>query len=122
MGYRLLADGIAGIHYGYLAYLVGGGFVAWRWPRTIVLHGLAAGWAVLVVVVEVPCPLTGAQNAMRELGGEPRLADSFINSYIRGTFYPSAHEAEARGAVAALVLVSWLGYLRLLLRRRASRA
>jgi len=49
MGYRLLADGVAGIHYGYLAYLVSGGFIAWRWPRTIVTHVLAAAWGVVVV-------------------------------------------------------------------------
>ena len=120
MGYRLLADGIAGVHYAYLAYLVGGGFVAWRWPRTVVAHVLAAAWAVLVVAARWPCPLTAAQNALRERGGESRLSDTFINSYIRGTCYPAAHETETRGVVAALVAVSWLGSARR--RRRVASA
>jgi len=42
MGYRLLADGVAGVHYAYLAYLLVGGFVAWRWPRTLVAHAIAS--------------------------------------------------------------------------------
>jgi hypothetical protein len=121
MGYRLLADGVAGIHYAYLAYLIGGGFLAWRWPRTIVLHGLAAGWGALIVTTKVPCPLTAAQNELRNLGGEPRLAESFINSYVRGTFYPAAHETVARAIVVAVVLVSWVGYAQVRLRRRRRR-
>jgi len=122
VGYRLLADGVAGVHYAYLAYLVGGGFVAWRWPRTIAVHGLAAAWGVVVVAAGWPCPLTAAQNALRERGGEPRLSDTFINSYIRGTFYPAAHDAEARGVVAAVVVASWVGYALRRRRRRVSRA
>ena len=122
MGYRLLADGVAGVHYAYLAYLLAGGFVAWRWPRTIVAHAVAAIWAVLVIMHEVPCPLTAAQNALRERGGEPPLPDSFINSYVRGTFYPADHEVEARVVVAGLVAVSWAGLLLRYNRRRVSRA
>ena len=120
MGYRLLADGVAGVHYAYLAYLVGGGFLAWRWPRTIVPHGLAAAWGVAVVAAHWPCPLTAAQNALRSRGGQPRLSDTFINSYIRGTFYPAAHETEARAVAAGVVLASWVGYARLVRLRRTS--
>jgi hypothetical protein len=109
MGYRLLGDGVAGVHYAYLAYLVVGGFVAWRWPRSITLHLVAAGWGVAVIAARWPCPLTAAQNALRARGGEPRLSDSFINLYIRGTFYPADHETEARLLIAGVVAVSWLG-------------
>jgi Protein of Unknown function (DUF2784) len=110
MGYRVLADGVAGLHYAYLAYLLAGGFIAWRWPRTIAAHIVAAIWAVLIIATPVPCPLTAAQNALRELGGQPPLPDSFINIYIRGTFYPAAHETEVRVVVAGIVAVSWIGF------------
>ncbi|HEY7047740.1 MAG TPA: DUF2784 domain-containing protein [Jatrophihabitantaceae bacterium] len=118
MGYRLLADGVAGVHYAYLAYLLAGGFVAWRWPRTIAAHAFAAVWAVLIIATPMPCPLTAAQNALRERGGELRLTDSFVNTYVRGTFYPADHEIEARVVVAGLVVASWAG---LLLRHRRDR-
>ena len=119
MGYRLLADGVASVHYAYLVYLLVGGFIAWRWPRTIVAHIVAAIWAVLIIATPVPCPLTAAQNVLRELGGQSALPDSFINIYVRGTFYPAAHETETRAVVAAIVVVSWIGFV---LRRRATRA
>ncbi len=32
MGYRLLADAAMVAHFLFLAYLVMGGFMAWRWP------------------------------------------------------------------------------------------
>jgi len=121
MGYRLLADAVAGLHYAYLAYLLVGGFVAWRWPRTIALHIFAAVWAVLVIATPVPCPLTAAQNALRERGGQPPLRDSFINTYIRGTFYPAAHDTETRVVVAGVVAASWIGFALRMRRRRNTR-
>jgi hypothetical protein len=121
MGYRLLADAFAGVHYAYLAYLLVGGFVAWRWPRTIALHIFAAVWAVLIIAAPVPCPLTAAQNALRERGGQPPLRDSFINTYIRGTFYPAAHETETRVVVAGVVAASWIGLVLRMRRRRVAR-
>ena len=121
MGYRLLADAVAGLHYAYLAYLLVGGFVAWRWPRTIALHVFAAVWAVLVIATPVPCPLTAAQNALRERGGQPPLRDSFINTYIRGTFYPAAHDTETRVVVAGVVAASWIGFALRMRRRRNTR-
>jgi hypothetical protein len=121
MGYRLLGDTVAGVHYAYLAYLLVGGFVAWRWPRTIALHAVAAVWAVLIIATPVPCPLTAAQNALRERGGQPPLRDSFINTYIRGTFYPAAYETETRVVVAGIVVASWVGFALRMRRRRVTR-
>ena len=42
MGYRLLTTLILVLHFGFLVYLVVGGFLAWRWPRTLWLHLVAA--------------------------------------------------------------------------------
>jgi hypothetical protein len=121
MGYRLLADAVAGVHYAYLAYLLVGGFVAWRWPRTIALHVVAAVWGVLIIATPVPCPLTAAQNALRERGGQPPLRESFINTYIRGTFYPAAHESETHVLIAGIVAASWVGFALRMRRRRVTR-
>jgi hypothetical protein len=115
--WRALADAVVGVHYAYVAYMVGGGFLAWRWRRTIWLHVAAVIWAVLIVATKVPCPLTALQNHFRENAGLPPLSSSFINVYIRGTFYPADQQTLARAVVAVVVLASWFGYIRL--RRRA---
>lgn len=118
MLYRWLALAVAGLHFAYLAYLLFGGFLAWRWPRTIALHLLAVAWAVLTLATRVPCPLTRLQDALRELGGQPSLGSTFIDVYVRGVFYPADHERAAQALVGLLVLVSWLG---LAARRGAAR-
>ena len=111
--WRALADAVVGVHYAYMAYLVVGGFLAWRWRKTIWLHVAAVVWAVLIVVTKVPCPLTALQNHFRENAGQRPLSSSFINVYIRGTFYPADQQTLARVAIAVVVLGSWFGFLRL---------
>jgi Protein of Unknown function (DUF2784) len=108
--WRWLADGVVGLHYGYLAYLVGGGFLAWRFHRTIALHALAAVWAALIVVTKVPCPLTALQNTLREQGGQRPLTDSFINLYVRGELFPNDMIGLAQLLVGVVVLTSWVGF------------
>ena len=110
--WRRLADGVAGVHYAYMAYLLAGGFIAWRWPKTIWAHGVAALWAILIVTTKVPCPLTALQNHLRESAGQQPLSNSFINLYIRGTFYPADKQAVAQAATAVIVIASWVGFAR----------
>jgi hypothetical protein len=118
MLYRWLALAVAGLHFGFLAYLLLGGFLAWRWPRTIAVHLVVVAWAVFTLATQAPCPLTGVQNGLRELGGQPALAATFINTYVRGVFYPADHERAAQAVVGLLILVSWSG---LVVRRGAAR-
>jgi hypothetical protein len=108
VAYRMLGVAIAALHFGYLAYLLLGGYLALRWPRTFVLHLIIVAWAVLVVTVHAPCPLTRLQNNLRTRGGQPKLGDSFLNSYVRGVFYPAGHESTVRGVVGAWVVISWI--------------
>jgi hypothetical protein len=109
MFYRWLAFLVVVLHFGYLTYLVTGGFVAWRWGRTIVLHVLAVAWAALTITARLPCPLTMVQNNLLALGGRPALGDTFINTYVRGVLYPAHHEVATRAVVATVIAVSWVG-------------
>lgn len=108
-----LADSVVAIHYAFMVYLVVGGFIAWRWRKTIVLHVLAAIWAVLIVTTKVPCPLTALQNQFRERAGEQPLSSSFINLYVRGTLFPSNQQTISQALLAVVIIVSWIGYRRL---------
>lgn len=109
MGYRWLALAVVGLHFAYLAYLLGGGFLAWRWPWTWLVHLLAAIWAALIVTTAVPCPLTAAQNWLREQGGQPPVTGGFIAHYVRGVFYPANQETAAQIVVGLLIAISWAG-------------
>jgi hypothetical protein len=107
---RLSADGTAGLHFAFLGYLVAGGFAAWRWPKSIAAHLLAAAWAALIVVTSLPCPLTSLQNRLREQAGQPPLGASFIDTYVRGSFFPADRAGLAQALVAVVVVASWLGF------------
>ncbi|MGI5215533.1 DUF2784 domain-containing protein [Plantactinospora sp. CA-290183] len=118
MGYRLLTVLVVLLHFGFLAYLVAGGFLAWRWPRTVWLHLTAATWGVVVVAAGLACPLTHAEHWARRRAGETGVGEGFIDHYLEGVLYPERYGTEVRALVAVLVLVSWAG---LLLRLRAAR-
>jgi hypothetical protein len=109
--WRSLAGVVVGLHYAYLAYLLGGGFLAWRFRKTIGLHVLAAIWAALIIVTKVPCPLTALQNNLRERAGQHPLSDSFINVYVRGELFPRNMIGLAQAVVGVLVLASWTGFV-----------
>jgi Protein of Unknown function (DUF2784) len=110
--WRELADGVAGLHYAFMAFLVVGGFLAWRWRWLIWVHVVAVVWAVLIVTTHIPCPLTALQNHLREMAGQRPLSDSFINLYIRGTFYPEGQQPLAQAVLGMVVLASWIGFQR----------
>jgi hypothetical protein len=109
MAYRSLAVAVAAVHLGYLAYLLVGGFLAWRWPRTLLLHLLAAGWGAYIVVTASPCPLTLLQNLLRARAGQPPLEPGFVDVYVTGVVYPGDHEVTARVLLAVVVASSWGG-------------
>ncbi|QIS12056.1 DUF2784 domain-containing protein [Nocardia arthritidis] len=120
MFFRLLADAVAAVHFAFVAYVVVGGFVAWRWPRTIWLHLLAFGWGFSTVLFGLECPLTYLESWARRRAGEAGLPPSgFIAHYITGVLYPERALGLIRVLVALVVAASWVGYLWLRHRRAA---
>ncbi|MCF2532909.1 DUF2784 domain-containing protein [Yinghuangia soli] len=108
MGYRILADAAMTAHFAFLAYVVLGGFAAWRWPRMLWPHLAAALWGLIVITGSIECPLTAAENWARERAGENRMATTgFIDHYIEGVLYPERFTTLLQLLAAACVLASW---------------
>ena len=119
MWYRLGADAAMVAHFLFLAYLVVGGFIAWRWPGTIWAHIAVVLYGLFNVLIGWPCPLTHVESWGRaRAGGTTLSATGFIDHYIAGVVYPKEHEALVQALVAAVVLTSWIGFA---LRRRQVR-
>ncbi|PTR27598.1 uncharacterized protein DUF2784 [Rhodococcus sp. OK519] len=120
MPYRLLVDATVLVHLAFLAYVVVGGFLAWRWRRTIWLHVVAVAWGFSTVLVGIDCPLTHLENWARERAGERQLpSEGFIAHYLTGVIYPTNAVEVVRALVAVCVVVSWIGFV--LPRLRSSR-
>nr|WP_198428346.1 DUF2784 domain-containing protein [Nocardia bovistercoris] len=118
--FRLAADLTAAAHFAFIAYVVVGGFLAWRWPRTIWAHLVAVGWGFGTIVAGYDCPLTHLEDWARRRAGEAGLPSSgFIDHYLTGVIYPESALGLVRALVAVCVVASWVGFA--LLRRRAGR-
>ncbi|KAA0023604.1 DUF2784 domain-containing protein [Antrihabitans cavernicola] len=111
MLYRILADTTAVVHFAFVAYVVVGGFIAWRWPRTIYLHVAAFTWGFSTILFGIDCPLTFLENWARHRAGDQGLPPSgFIAHYITGVIYPESALGLIRLLVAVSVVISWIGY------------
>ncbi len=118
MPYAFLADAIVVIHLGFVVFVAVGGFIAWRYPLVLVAHVPAVGWALGIVTVGWPCPLTGVENSLRERAGSQVYEGGFIDRYLTGVLYPTQYERLLQALVAAGIITA---YVRLALRWRRSR-
>jgi hypothetical protein len=109
MVYRVVADVVMAVHFGFLVYLALGGFLAWRRPRLLIPHAAAVAWGALSVSTGVDCPLTGWEDWARRRAGEEGLSRGFIDTYLTGVVYPEENLVLAQLLVAVLVTVSWAG-------------
>jgi|GEM_PF-38129 len=117
--YRIAVALIVASHLAFIGYVVVGGFLALRWPRTLWLHSAATFWAVLIVVGHLDCPLTWLERRARATAGmAPLPPDGFIAHYLAGVLYPPAWTTAVEVAVLVTVLGSWALCGREALRRR----
>ena len=95
-------------HFAFLAYLVIGGFIAVRRPRTIVLHLAAVAWGIGSVVWHWPCPLTELERWARSWAGlAPLPPEGFNEHYLTGVLYPAHAVGTVQALVFTAVALSW---------------
>jgi hypothetical protein len=105
----VLADVTVVVHFAALLYIGLGGFLAWRWPRSIFVHVFFALWGILVNVTPIPCPLTAIEDHLRAQQGLGPLPGGFNEYYIYDDLVPrSLLPVVAVGAIVLLV-VSYAG-------------
>jgi hypothetical protein len=98
----------AGAHFAFLIYLPSGGFLALRWPRTIVLHVPTVVWGAGVVGLGFPCPLTWLEQWARSRAGMEELPeDGFVDRHVAGVFYPANRTGLAQALAFSAAAVSW---------------
>ncbi|HEU5473011.1 MAG TPA: DUF2784 domain-containing protein [Actinophytocola sp.] len=114
-----LADVTVLVHFAALIYIGLGGFLAWRWPKTIFLHVFFALWGVAINTVPgLPCPLTALEDSLRARQGLEPLPGGFNEYYIYDDLIPRAWLPFVVVAAVVLLVVSYVGAYVLWRRRR----
>lgn len=88
MLYRLAADVVVGVHFLFVLYVVLGGLLVWKWPRTAWLHLPVALWGAAIELVGWTCPLTPLELRLRQWAGQQGYQGGFIEHYILPVLYP----------------------------------
>jgi hypothetical protein len=116
MWYRIAADLVVAVHLLFICFVVGGVFLAWRWPRLIWVQLPAMVYGALIEFVGFTCPLTPLENYLRRHAGEAGYRGGFIGHYLVSVIYPAGLTRGIQVGLGVLVVaiaaVGYAGYLR----------
>ena len=111
MIYKLSADCVLLLHFGFIIFVVFGGLLAIKNAKWAWLHVPAAAWAGLVEFAGWFCPLTPLENWLRFKTGSGVYQDSFIAHYLLPLIYPAELTRGVQIILGAgVVLISLLVY------------
>lgn len=121
MGYRLAAGGVVAIHMSFVAFVLVGGFVAWRRPSILRSHVPAVALSAALAIAGLDCPLTEVEKWLLEQAGEVPYDGGFISHYLVEPVYAPGTTPTVRVilriATVGIISVAYGGFL---LRRRAA--
>lgn len=92
----LAANAVLVLHGLFIAFVVGGAALVWRWPHLVWLHLPAVLWAAYVEFSGTICPLTPLENCLRAAAGQQGYAGGFIEHYLLLLIYPAGLTRETQ--------------------------
>jgi hypothetical protein len=114
---RILADLIVLLHLLFILFVMGGGFLALRRGRIVLLHLPAVFWGIYIEFSGTVCPLTPLENHFSRLAGSAGYSTGFIDHYLLPIIYPSGLTREIQFILGFAVIVVNLVVYYFLLRR-----
>jgi hypothetical protein len=121
MIYRLLADLVFVSHLCFIIFVIGGGFLVWRWRWVAFLHIPAAVWGMAIEFLDAPCPLTPLEQILLHQAGEAAYQGGFIDHYIVPLIYPEVNPRFFLEAGLFLLLINCAIYTWIIIRIRAKK-
>jgi len=103
--YQLLADAVLAVHLAFIAFVLGGGLLAFWRPRLAWLHLPAAAWGALIEIMGWTCPLTPLENYFLKLAGGTAYQGDFIARYLLPIIYPAGLTPKVQVFMGGVVIV-----------------
>jgi hypothetical protein len=117
--YGITADLVMILHFGFLAFVLAGAALLWRWPGVAWLHLPALVWGILVAALHWTCHLTPLDQALRLAAGEAYYTGGFFHHFVMPLLPQSQGGSGLRSAIlAAVVVVNVAAYCYCLLVRK----
>jgi hypothetical protein len=116
MVYRALADAVVIVHSLFVAFVVLGGFLVWRWRRVAWVHLPAAAWGTAIEFGGWICPLTPLENALRVRAGLAGYSGGFVEHHVIAWLYPVGLTPPKQVLLGTLALLVNLAAYSLLVR------
>jgi hypothetical protein len=105
------ADALVAVHLAFVAFLLGGGFLAWQWSVAAPLHIVALVVSAAIYLGGLDCPLTNAEKFLRTRAGEVPYPDGFIAHYlVRPVYATGMTPALGLGLVVLVVGATLVAY------------
>src|ERR1700751_536861 len=105
MWYRAAAALVVVIPLLFIGFVVGGVFLAWRWPRIVWVHIPAVIYGALVEFAGFTCPLTLLENDLRRRAGQAGYRGGVIAHYLVKVIYPPGLTLFMQFGLGLLVLL-----------------
>ena|SRR5215467_14444449 len=103
--YRLLADLVILVHFGFVVFAVAGGLLMLKWRWFVWIHSAAIIWAASVELFGWVCPLTPLENWLRARAGEAVYNSDFIARWLFPMLYPAGLTRDIQIVLGIFVIV-----------------
>jgi hypothetical protein len=111
MLYVRSADLVAITHAAFIAFLLVGGFVAWRLPRLVLVHLPAVVVTAALFAFGADCPLTDLEKYLRRQAGEPAYRGGFIAHYLLPMMPDGARAVAVPVFFVVVTATAYVGYI-----------
>lgn len=102
---RLAVYGLILFHMAFVAFAVLGGVLLLRYPALWPWHLPVLVWALLVEVMQWPCPLTACENTLRRKAGMPTYSAGFVEHYLLASLFRGSRRTQFEIMLSIAVFV-----------------
>lgn len=119
--FRLLADFVAEVHFGFILFVLFGALLVLRWRSLLIPHLAAVAWGAMIEFGGWICPLTPLENHLRYRAGLTPYSGDFVQRYLLSVMYPNGLTRKTQLLLGLIVLaINGAAYTVIFFRRNDS--